>query len=199
MSFLLGDKNAKLANDLVVAARVPAPLVEATKAELIKLFKKSPPKDPQRLIKLVNHPCQYEQLFEKQYPSFLQRWNSPQFRDSGPDDLDLAGVQIKDALVNSFADHLSKIIGLGYDQAFKDNLVFDEAGNPIDIVEGQGVERMAKCREFLRSSKQLQKTISSAESDPYKGSEQGILKAGRKKTRKHSKKSKKTLKRKIRR
>jgi hypothetical protein len=195
MSFLFGDKNAKLASDLVTAARVPDPLVEATKAELIKLFKKYPPKDPQRLIKLINHPCESEQLFEKQYPSFTTRWNSPQFRDSGPDDVDLNGVQLKEALINGFADHLSKIIGLGYDGAFKDNFIFDDAGNPVDVIEGQGVERFGKCREFLRSSQKLQKMTSYAEADPYKGSEQGILKAGRKKTRKHSKKSKKTLRR----
>lgn len=191
MSFLFGDKNAKLANDLVTAGRVPSQLVEKTKSELIELFKKSPPKDGQKLIKLINHPCEAEQL-EKQYGDFMRKWNSEEFND--PDATDPNGVPVKQALVEKTAHHLSLIIGLGYEDAFRDNLIFDKSGNPIDIVEGQGIQRFQRCKEFLTSSQNLQRLSSSAESDPYKGSQQGL---GRKrKTRKHSKKAKKTHRRK---
>jgi hypothetical protein len=162
-----------------------------------------------KLIALLSHPCSEEQIqninkeFERKYKYLV---DSDSLDDVGPD-LKPNGV----SLIQSMGKTAGLIIGEGFDIAFKDNLNINSVTGAITVkrdAEGNPDTRFTKCaaaevsletpepaapkvapvtiyknpadfREFLQK-----------QSDPFKGSQQGV---GR--TRKHKKRSKKTLRR----
>lgn len=86
----------------------------------------------------------------------------------------------------------------GYKQQYETHFQVDPKTNEIIDLIHPHQQRQPKCEEFLKQ-KQREKdrrrfAATGEPSDPYKGSQQGMGK--RRKTRKHSKKSKKTLRRK---
>jgi len=156
------------------------------KAETIKFIRKNGITRPiQKLVQLLNHPCSQEQIenINKQF--------SRKYYEAG-DAEGLIKPFARDEILESMAHDSAEIIGKGFDIAFKDNLnVNSETGAVVvkrDPTTGQPDTRFQKCAAAEASLE-----MPSNESSAFKGSLQGL---GRKrKTRKHSKKARKTLRR----
>lgn len=139
-----------------------------------------------KLINLVGHPCAQEQIqkdnieFKKKYQRYEQQGML--------DEMGLLRTN-KEELIDSYAQMMASIIGEGFDIAFKDNLQINSKTGQVvvnrDPITGQPDSRFIKC-----ASAEIPLETPVSESDPYKGSQQGLGK-----TRKHKKHGKKTLRR----
>lgn len=139
-----------------------------------------------KLVALVGHPCAQEQI-EKDNIEFKKKYT--RYEQQGLlDELGLLKTN-KEELIDSYAQMMASIIGEGFDVAFKDNLQINSKTGQVVVtrnpVTGQPDSRFLKC-----AAAEIPLETPLKESDPYKGSLQGL---GR--TRKHKRKSKKTLRR----
>jgi len=134
------------------------------KATLSALLKRKIDTPVPRLIELLSHPCNKEQI-DNIKNSFKEQYYSKDL-ESRPD--------LKDVLLESRSTNLAGILGTG---KLSQDIYLDGKPDP----------RVA-CFKNLAGK-------FANESDPYKGSQQGLGRR-RRKTKKHSKKSKKTLRRK---
>ncbi len=140
-----------------------------------------------KLISLVGHPCAQEQI-EKINTAFKTKYD--RYESQGM--LDEIGISKtnEQELIDSTAGMVAPIIGEGFDIAFKDNLQINSVTGAVtvkrDPATGKPDSRFLGCAA-AEVSLEVPK---GSESDPYKGSQQGL---GR--TRKHKRRAKKTLRR----
>lgn len=164
-----------------------------------------------KLITLLSHPCSVEQI-DNINSEFDRSYNNLDDSDTDPG----TGKPLRQVLIDMKAHNASRIIGLGFDVAFKDNLKVNSETGAVVVnrdAMGQPDPRFTKCAAAevsIEMPKPAEEKIGpktvytdpnsfkeflQKQSDPYKGSQQGV---GRTRKRKH--KSKKTLRgRKVRR
>ena len=135
-----------------------------------------------KLITLVGHPCAQEQI-EKVNKEFARKYTA------AGDEEGIVKPFLRDEILETMSHNAASIIGEGFDVAFKDNLNVNSVTGQITVkrdASGQPDSRFLKCAAAEVSLE----TPKGSESDPYKGSQQGV---GR--TRKHKRRSKKTSRR----
>lgn len=138
------------------------------KATLAALLENKPTTPVPRLVELLSHPCNKEQIdlikkaFKESYYT-IDQGNQTEY--------------LKSIKLESSARNLAGILGTG------------TLSQDIYLSDGTPDPRVACFKNLATKT-----TVN--ESDPYKGSQQGIGRKKGRKTRKHSKKSKKTFRRK---
>lgn len=143
------------------------------------------------LISLIGHPCAQEQI-EKINIAFKSKYD--RYDEAGMlNDIGISKTN-KQELIESTAAMVAPIIGEGFDIAFKDNLQINSVTGAVTVTREPGTgkpdSRFLKC-----AAAEVPLEMPGRESDPFKGSLQGL---GR--TRKHKRRAKKTLcRRKVRR
>lgn len=171
------------------------------------ILKKGLKRPISKLIGLVGHPCAQEQI-ENINKEFRRKY------DAAGDEEGIIKPFLRDEILESMAHNTASIVGEGFDIAFKDNLQVNSVTGAVtvnrDPTTGQPDTRFTKCAaaevplEMPAPSPAQQKLgpktvyknpsdfreFLQKQSDPYKGSQQGV---GR--TRKHKKRAKKTLRR----
>lgn len=166
------------AQKLVDLSGLSNPLLK--KETILQIRKKGIKRPIKKLVELLNHPCSQEQV-EKINGEFERK-----YRQAG-DSEGLVKPFARDEILESMANNAASIIADGFDVAFKDNLNINSVTGQITVkrdASGNPDSRFLKC-----AAAEVPAEVPS-ESDPYKGSQQGL---GR--TRKHKKRSKKTLRR----
>jgi len=157
------------------------PLLKKTTASYVR--KNGLTRPVSKLAALLNHPCSQEQI-EKINNELHRKIRAVEGEvDPG------TGKPLSAAIIDMMSHNAAKIIGEGFDVAFKDNLNVNSVTGEITVkrdANGEPDSRFLKCAA-AEISPEMPK---GSESDPYNGSQQGV---GR--TRKHKKRAKKTLRR----
>lgn len=165
---------------LVELSGLSNPLLK--KETFVQIRKKGIKRPIKKLIELLNHPCSQEQV-EKINREFERKYNA------AGDSEGLVKPFARDEILETMAHNAASIIADGFDIAFKDNLNINSVTGQITVkrdASGQPDSRFLKC-----AAAEVPAGMPVAnESSAYKGSQQGV---GR--TRKHKKRSKKTLRR----
>lgn len=135
-----------------------------------------------KLAALLNHPCSQEQVDKINKELYRKIRDAEGEVDPG------TGKPLSFAIIDMMSHNAAKIIGEGFDIAFKDNLNVNSVTGEITVkrdASGQPDSRFLKC-----AAAEVTPGMPSSESSAFKGSQQGL---GR--TRKQKKRSKKTLRR----
>jgi hypothetical protein len=134
-----------------------------------------------KLIALVGHPCAQEQV-EKINSEFPRKMKAV-----GDETDPGTGKPLKLAIIDMMSHNAAVLIGEGFDIALKDNLQINSVTGQVVVNRdstGKPDDRFLKC-----AAAEIPPQTPIAESDPYKGSQQG-------RSRKHKKRHiKKTLRR----
>jgi hypothetical protein len=156
---------------------------------VVKYLTKNRPTLPYaKLIELAGHPCSEEQ-FEDINTQFKQTY----FKI--PDDSD---GMTKQQYIDAMSPALGMLLAEGFKSVYSSNVVVDRKTGNFTIKEdadGNPDNRFLKCARAQNPPKpRVNPAGAPVESDPYKGSLQGLPGGGKRRTRKTKKRARKTKK-----